>query len=630
MNENNDFNLMGKIIDFAKKNPIVALLIGTGIISIFAIILVTFITVTYPTVAVSNFFASTWDKVTDFFTPDEEDTEPDMTTKEGRKEKCLIDFNIQDENSEEGKTTIEYCEELYKVTMEYKEDYGVTINPMLITATLFYGRTYADYTNEGYTGEACDAEGNGEKCETATNTLTAENFSSWFNDPEYNKKAKKYIKTLAGFMLLRTESTYSCGDTASSSITPTSYPELAKSEYNSMSGAAVQKATYVTPYNGDKDEPGSCPYEDDGAKYIKKYQNSHSYSTLQKSYTSVQNYCKNDTDSYDCKRATDVYDHNKNFLFTQWGEKGIVNDPPGSNTINFTCPYVRSAPVYKKNEYFFNGCSEAPYKTIRYTVNYNREGLYYYRLMAPMVNYILFFPVETEDSFISKYYDYLVKTDDGEISEENQLRIVEKIYELYETIMGNLPLDFSEIGLYVNTPPFPGVVAGDWVTWSQKHEPWQSFLLGSTPDTSIYEIGCAMTSLSKIIAMSGASSTFINGDFNPGSFAAAMKANGGFSSGGMIYWDVASKVAPGIQYINRIECPAGDCYSQVLSLANEGYLLVIKVIKNEHWVAFTGIENGEIMISDTVAREGVPETIKPLSQTTYSGIYGIRVYELRM
>ena len=98
MNENNDFNLMGKIIDFAKKNPIVALLIGTGIISIFAIILVTFITVTYPTVAVSNFFASTWDKVTDFFTPDEEDTEPDMTTKEGRKEKCLIDFNTCDFN----------------------------------------------------------------------------------------------------------------------------------------------------------------------------------------------------------------------------------------------------------------------------------------------------------------------------------------------------------------------------------------------------------------------------------------------------------------------------------------------------------------------------------------------------
>ncbi len=630
-NNNDDLDLMSKVISFIKRKPFIVIGTLLGFAATFILIIGVYTAITYPVVSVANFFSTAWENVVDFFTSDEENTKPDMSTKEGRHEKCVIDFQIEDETSPEGKTTLEYCEELYKVTMDYKDNYGVSINPMLITATLFYGRTYGEYTSEGYTGEACDENGNGEDCEKGTEILDESNFSSWFSDPEFNKKAKKYIKTLAGFMLIRTESHYSCGDTTSSSMAPESIEELVKADIDKKSGAAKRTATYVSKYNGDPSDPGSCPYEDDAKKNIDKYKVSHSYSTLKKNYENVQKYCDDDPDSYDCKRATDSYEHNRNFLFSQWEEKGILNEPPGSTSINFACKYVHSSSAFKENTYKYDGCAESPYETVHYSTDYSYQGLYYYRLMTPMSNYIFFFEIPSKDSFLSKYYDYIIKNDADEINEEVQQEMVDGIYELYESVICSQPFDFSEIGISIGTACGESTtVTGDWVEWSQKHEPWQSFQLGVGSDTTIYNIGCAMTSLSKIIAMSGASSTFIYGDFNPGTFAEAMKANGGFTSGGAIMWGVTNRVVPGFQYVTSIECPLGDCNSQVVSLVNEGYYVVIKVIANEHWVAVTGVDGDTIMINDTVAPEGVAETIKPISQSKYSGIYGIRVFELRM
>ena len=134
-----------------------------------------------------------------------------------------------------------------------------------------------------------------------------------------------------------------------------------------------------------------------------------------------------------------------------------------------------------------------------------------------------------EDSFISKYYDYIVKDEEGTILEENVQEIVDGIYELYETVVGSIPTTYYDLGIPFGSGLNANLssllnVTGDWATWTQVDPAWSNVRIGGS---TLGEVGCTTTSIAKIIAMSGADSTFVGpGAFNPGTFAAAWNSIG--------------------------------------------------------------------------------------------------------
>ena len=574
----------------SKLKLLLPILSGGGFLSTIAPFIVILLAILAPAYSIATFFSGDDDNV--------EETESfNWDDYSAREQKCILDFGVEDPESEEGKTTISYCEELYKVVEDYHKNYGVSINPVLITATLFYGKDYGGYEND-----YCDFDGD-TSCEGNSEYVSESNFSTWFSDPAFTKKAKKYIKTLAGYMIKRTESTYSCGNNPHATFDPVDVKSLAygqytdktKKRYDSGSGAAIQYAEYEMAYIGDKSLPGSCPYENDGPKFEAAFKKTGDYRELMK------------------------------------------QDPPKSKNYVFDpdkCPYPQYHDPYVKNVRTYDGCAQSPKETIIYTADYGFEGLYYHRLMAPMRSYFLWiFPYESDDSFISKYYEDYVKDDNGNIIEDNVIDMVYGIYDMYETIMGSQYFDFSDLGIILPSGGGYGntVVTGDWVTWSQKHSAWANIPIGSS---TIYAIGCTSTSVAKIIAMSGASANFIGGsEFNPGTFVQAMSANRGYN-GNLFVWGAVSNVVPGFNFYQDIDCEAQgrSCIQDAIQWSSTpDYYVVAQVYPraNMHWVAVVPSDDGQLMISDTVAPEGVNETVKPFSQSNYRDVYRIVVFQYR-
>ena len=138
-------------------------------------------------------------------------------------------------------------------------------------------------------------------------------------------------------------------------------------------------------------------------------------------------------------------------------------------------------------------------------------------------------------------------------------------------------------GEAINASYFSGDV-GEYSSWKQLcglGAPWCSVCMADNcPCTNgkckgrINEIGCAVTSISMLIAHSGLNTGNIS-DFNPGTFTKALKTAGGLGSGGGISWGSVSKVVPGFEFVGR-DYPNGDI-SMVKNYADKGYYLVMEV-----------------------------------------------------
>jgi len=151
--------------------------------------------------------------------------------------------------------------------------------------------------------------------------------------------------------------------------------------------------------------------------------------------------------------------------------------------------------------------------------------------------------------------------------------------------------------------------AGSFDSWLQCDSNWGDIHLGSTSHT-ICSAGCAATSIAIQIARSGVPLS-LNGNLNPGSFVSALNQNGGFTSGGAIYWGKASVVAPNFQY-NNSDGLKGNSSSKIATLANyllsgNNYIVAhVNGSKNgttsNHWVAVTGVTNSDVMMIDPSGR----------------------------
>ena len=132
---------------------------------------------------------------------------------------------------------------------------------------------------------------------------------------------------------------------------------------------------------------------------------------------------------------------------------------------------------------------------------------------------------------------------------------------------------------------------GEFSTWKQKTKlgaPWGNVKIGTT--ATIDDVGCLITSISMQIAYSGVDTGNIT-DFNPGTFATALKSQGCLSSGGAINsYACVNKVVPNFKYVGRIYLSGNNAtrYQKIKEYAEKGYFIVMEVRKHgggQHWVS---------------------------------------------
>lgn len=592
-----DNDLFDTITNFISRHKAVAISTLGGPIVIILLIFVVVVAILSPVIMVFNFFSGV-----------NSNTYESGLTNDELEEKCINDFYITDPSSSVGKTTMAYCKELYHVKEKYKEDYGIEINTTLITATLFYGKTIGEYVNNSN----CTEE-NEENCEPSYNITDESSASSWFNDAEFNKKAKAHVDTLARYMIVRTVQNNHCSTTQSGmSTTPESNEELANTSWwNSGIGGSVRTIENYVLYEGDPSEPGSCPYENDKPKYIAQYEEIRDkYITPQ--WNVLEELCNNNDDidgmlTSTCARAQANYESLVTKYYEPQALLGITDSEPGNpnSYVDHNCQYEQRNEQYVERSY--DGCAQLPYQEAKYAVDWQRESVYYYKLMTHFTN---IFGIESENSFISEYYSDLVQSDNPETLRQNEEEVVDGIYTLYETV--------------ANSSGGAGTAgSGDYTTWSQKDPAWGSIIIGTSGRT-IDDIGCAATSVAILIAKSGTQPLYVNGEFNPGTFVQAMNANGGFN-GGNILWGAATRIAPNFHFVADISNPSVE---RLRSELEQGRYIAIRVtVANQHWVALDYIgDDGTVYMIDPASENKVL-----FSGNNYGEPYGLTraiVYEV--
>lgn len=153
--------------------------------------------------------------------------------------------------------------------------------------------------------------------------------------------------------------------------------------------------------------------------------------------------------------------------------------------------------------------------------------------------------------------------------------------------------------------------AGSYVGWKQTDSRWKDVILGGGTDSSksIGKIGCLATSISMLIAKSGAidslpANNSLKGNFNPGTFVEAMNKVGGFSSAGELYWAKVSQAVPNFVY-NSVQNLSGLSKDDKLKIIKEKtsqsntYCVVeVKGGQGQHWVAIDSVNGNNVKMLD--------------------------------
>ena len=145
-------------------------------------------------------------------------------------------------------------------------------------------------------------------------------------------------------------------------------------------------------------------------------------------------------------------------------------------------------------------------------------------------------------------------------------------------------------------------ITGDFTGWKQCNAPWSNIEIGSS-SKNICKIGCAATSISIQIASSKTNVSIPT--LNPGTFVETLNKNGGFTSGGSIFWEKASIVAPKFKYLAR-ESISGNVETKANKLReylNNNEYVIIGVHKSanddiSHWVALNKVVDNDVYMFD--------------------------------
>ena len=152
--------------------------------------------------------------------------------------------------------------------------------------------------------------------------------------------------------------------------------------------------------------------------------------------------------------------------------------------------------------------------------------------------------------------------------------------------------------------------SGNYAAWKQTDSQWSSVVLGGGTDKkrSIGNIGCLATSISMLIAKSGAVDSITDSaakaNFNPGTFVEAMNNVGGFDSAGNLQWYKVSDVAPSFKYADDTSLK-GLSKSEKLSTikektsqSNTYCVAEVKGDQGQHWVAIDSVSNDGVKMMD--------------------------------
>lgn len=139
----------------------------------------------------------------------------------------------------------------------------------------------------------------------------------------------------------------------------------------------------------------------------------------------------------------------------------------------------------------------------------------------------------------------------------------------------------------------------NYKTWLQTDSRWGSIGFGYNDSYTVARVGCALTSVAKVMAYSGAVSRDTS-VFNPGVLCTFLKANGGFTSSGDIYWAKPCEYTSNftLEKWTNVSGTKDEKISQIKSFLDSGCMVVCSVKYYGHYVAVEKVENGKVFIMD--------------------------------
>lgn len=164
--------------------------------------------------------------------------------------------------------------------------------------------------------------------------------------------------------------------------------------------------------------------------------------------------------------------------------------------------------------------------------------------------------------------------------------------------------------------------SGEWTKWTQLDSAWASVRIGNK---TVREVGCYMTSIAMLVA--DTAGNYLDGNFNPGTFATKLQAQGQFTSGGALRADIPTsiKIATGNNNLNiethTIDMAENEPYeskvNKISSYLSQGYHILLRVKSEQsrkeyyeisghktwwayaqHWVYVTGVDGLDIHMAD--------------------------------
>lgn len=134
--------------------------------------------------------------------------------------------------------------------------------------------------------------------------------------------------------------------------------------------------------------------------------------------------------------------------------------------------------------------------------------------------------------------------------------------------------------------------------WSQADPEWGSIHLGSSQYT-MKSSGCLVTAIAMLICHTGSADA---SSFTPKTLVNYLNNNGGFTSGGALYWAKVNGAADGFTLyeskVSMADMTKAQKISTMAKYIKAGYGVIISVRNGGHWVALDRIEGDTVYMMD--------------------------------
>lgn len=142
----------------------------------------------------------------------------------------------------------------------------------------------------------------------------------------------------------------------------------------------------------------------------------------------------------------------------------------------------------------------------------------------------------------------------------------------------------------------------DYRRWAQSDPRWGSLPMGTSGKT-VAQIGCLVTSVTKLLIQSGCKSS---SNFDVGTYVTWLNANNGLSSSGNLIWANSSLIVDGFDYCfmdyNCGSSSSSYVQNKIMNYICAGFYMVLAVRNSGHWIAVDNaksLAHGQVYIMDS-------------------------------